>query len=360
MSWLNWFLTLYLLDVVLSFLVFEWVWKKTERLRIQDDRLGELFPAYARTDAKHMAKWRHTLFILTGGYIPRIIIGFPWFASCTIPAVISLLGHDRSKPLTGLRLAIIKQVNIFYSWSLVVLFGGYRMRREVRQNVDYSYYLGPNYKSQTGPKQISTIVMNHQSWIDDLIAVVYYYPAFLIKAEAKKAPCVEMILEGLRVMYVDRNASKEQRDKAIQDIIDRQTAVESDLDMNNMLIYPEGTQTNGKYLIPFKKGAFAGLKACRPVVLNYENHEWMNTAWDCYGFLEHVLLTFSCPHFTMATVIELPPFIPNDYLFETHKDKGDSKWEIYAWAVRDVMSKNSGKPKIESDPRDKQVFKKFM
>lgn len=34
----------------------------------------------------------------------------------------------------------------------------------------------------------------------------------------------------------------------------------------------------------------------------------------------------------------LPPFIPNDYLFETHKDKGREKWEIYAWAVREVMA----------------------
>lgn len=40
--------------------------------------------------------------------------------------------------------------------------------------------------------------------------------------------------------------------------------------------------------------------------------------------------------------IECPPFIPNDYLFETHKDKGKEKWEIFAWAVRDIMAKESG------------------
>lgn len=69
---------------------------------------------------------------------------------------------------------------------------------------------------------------------------------------------------------MERNASKEQRDKAIQDIIDRQTLIENDIDQKNMLIYPEGTQSNGKYLIPFKKGAFAGLKAVKPVVINYD------------------------------------------------------------------------------------------
>ena len=55
----------------------------------------------------------------------------------------------------------------------------------------------------------------------------------------------------------------------------------------------------------------------------------------------------------IANLQELPPFVPNQYLFETHKDKGESEWEIYAWAVRDIMSKASGKPKIECDARDK-------
>ena len=34
----------------------------------------------------------------------------------------------------------------------------------------------------------------------------------------------------------------------------------------------------------------------------------------------------------------MPPFIPNDYLYETHADKGEEKWQIYAWAVREAMS----------------------
>ena len=40
----------------------------------------------------------------------------------------------------------------------------------------------------------------------------------------------------------------------------------------------------------------------------------------------------------------MPPFIPNEYLFETHKGKSQTgdKWEIFAWAVRDAMCKASG------------------
>ena len=54
----------------------------------------------------------------------------------------------------------------------------------------------------------------------------------------------------------------------------------------------------------------------------------------------------------------LPPFQPNDYLFEQHKDKGAEKWEIYAWAVRDVMAKvgRFGKNDIKFGERI-QVYK---
>ena len=38
------------------------------------------------------------------------------------------------------------------------------------------------------------------------------------------------------------------------------------------------------------------------------------------------------------TVTVLPPLKPTKYLLETHKDKGKSDWEIFAWATREVMA----------------------
>lgn len=38
----------------------------------------------------------------------------------------------------------------------------------------------------------------------------------------------------------------------------------------------------------------------------------------------------------------MPDFKPNKYLLETHKDKGKDEWEIFAWAVRDVMARVGG------------------
>lgn len=59
--------------------------------------------------------------------------------------------------------------------------------------------------------------------------------------------------------------------------------------------------------------------------------------YDIMPFLPLIIMTMSYGWFT-CTVKVLPPFVPNDYLYTTHADKGKEPWEIYAWAVREVMS----------------------
>lgn len=64
----------------------------------------------------------------------------------------------------------------------------------------------------------------------------------------------------------------------------------------------------------------------------------MNQSYDCTTLWPLVILVLS----NWVNGFEktfYPAFIPNDYLFKTHADKGTEKWEIYAWAVRDFMAK---------------------
>ena len=62
----------------------------------------------------------------------------------------------------------------------------------------------------------------------------------------------------------------------------------------------------------------------------------------------------------VLTMTILPPFLPNEYLLKTHADKGKSDWEIFAWAVRDSMAKAGNFQLIDTDSRDKQIYKDFM
>ena len=49
-------------------------------------------------------------------------------------------------------------------------------------------------------------------------------------------------------------------------------------------------------------------------------------------------------------------------MLDTHKDKGNTDWEIFAWATRNAMCKGGGFKSIAcKDPiKDKIEFKKFM
>ena len=55
----------------------------------------------------------------------------------------------------------------------------------------------------------------------------------------------------------------------------------------------------------------------------------------------------------------LPVFKPNDYLFEKHADKGE-RWEVFAWAVRDVMLKTGGFKPCDQSLREKLAYEKYM
>ena len=91
----------------------------------------------------------------------------------------------------------------------------------------------------------------------------------------------------------------------------------------------------------FKRGAFAGEHTITPQYLKYR--ECM--VYSAFEVVEQglIMLLNLCwiPGFVCEVGV-LPTMFPTDYLYETHSDKGKDKWEIYAWAVREVIMKAGG------------------
>jgi lysophosphatidylcholine acyltransferase/lyso-PAF acetyltransferase len=116
-------------------------------------------------------------------------------------------------------------------------------------------------------------------------------------------------------------------------------------------VFPEGGTSNGSAILGFKKGAFSALLPVTPVVLKYKSEMFYN-AYDIIEYFPMFIMQNCVTDFT-CTLLELPPFIPNDYLFCNHATSGKEKWEIYAEAVRQVMSKASGIPTTEASQREK-------
>jgi hypothetical protein len=126
-----------------------------------------------------------------------------------------------------------------------------------------------------------------------------------------------------------------------------------------LLVFPEGGTTNGSGLIKFKKGAFWGEKAVKPVMLKYSLDGSVIPAYDTIPVLPLVILqlSWSC---LGCEVIELPEFHPTDHMFEIHADKGKERWEVYAWATRDLMAKAGGFELCDIPLREKVVYEEFM
>ena len=74
------------------------------------------------------------------------------------------------------------------------------------------------------------------------------------------------------------------------------------------------------------------------MILKYQLNGSVHAAYDIIELLVLAILQMS---WSCATVklLTLPDFEPTPYLFATHSDKGEHRWEIYAWALREAMMK---------------------
>ena len=133
----------------------------------------------------------------------------------TVVSVFSI-GHNFKKgPMkSGCRKWII---NFMYHvcTTLFLIVSG--MRTSVKYvDLDYSEYLGPNYKlNQKKIKRTSTIVCNHTSWLDTVVLIKSLRPAFAPSSEFRNVPILSTLIDSIDSIYIPRGGSEESRNKAL-------------------------------------------------------------------------------------------------------------------------------------------------
>lgn len=265
--------------------------------------------------------------------LPRIVMLILNASALVLSFKICLIGFDvRKLPIKlGCRQRMIRFFGHFFSMIMLFIAGMYTYAR--KKDVDYSYYLGPDYKKTMSKKVPSTLIANHVSWLDGFVFSRRIVPSFAPMEPLRHVPLVCTMCNALGSLYIPQGASQEIRDKTLSLIKERQELIqEGDGDYPPLLIFPEGTTSNGKQLFQFKKGAFLAEKKIRPYTLTYSNGT-VHPAWDNIDFLPFIIFFLSWGCYT-CRMQQLPDFEPNEYLFETHKDKGKNRWEVYSWALR--------------------------
>lgn len=124
-----------------------------------------------------------------------------------IVSIISI-GHDfRKGPMkNGCRKWII-----FFMYHVSVSFYLFTagMKTTLKyQDVDYSYYLGPEYKRKMKKiKRTSTIVSNHVSWLDPVVLLYNIRPAFAPSEEFRRVPLIGTLCEVIDSIFIPRGGS---------------------------------------------------------------------------------------------------------------------------------------------------------
>lgn len=155
------------------------------------------------------------------------------------------------QPRSKLSFTIYHWVIGFLSRCAFFVFGMYYMPiREV--NIKDIWC---DYKPLQDVSRAPIVISNHVSYLDMWILLhIRELPGFLAKQSITKFPVVSTYSMIQQCIYINRD-EKEQRDNILKKIVERCKLVEEGK-MGPLLIFPEGTTTNGRALMKFKKGAF--------------------------------------------------------------------------------------------------------
>eukprot|EP00922_Rhytidocystis_sp_ex-Travisia-forbesii_P048782 GHVS01072653.1.p1 GENE.GHVS01072653.1~~GHVS01072653.1.p1 ORF type:complete len:273 (-),score=27.32 GHVS01072653.1:1087-1833(-) len=114
------------------------------------------------------------------------------------------------------------------------------------------------------------VVSNHLSTLDVMYFMWSLYPSFVAKDAVNTNIFVGAFARHMRCLFVDRTCTNG-REEASQAIAKRQVELDSgnNCQLPSLVIFPEGTTSNGTTILPFKQGAFRSLVDISPVVLVY-------------------------------------------------------------------------------------------
>ena len=217
----------------------------------------------------------------------------------------------------------------------------------------YKKYFGPDYKIEYEGK-FCCYICNHTSFNDILLAMAIYGCGFISKAEVKNFPIVGKIAEGLQSVFVDRSNTVS-KEHTFDEIVRRQKEYMEGKPIMPFMIFPEGTTSSGRHLLPFKRGAFYSLLPIKPNIIlpNLNNEFHLGCGSTNVGINYGRTLTNL---YVQTEFIELPIMAPNDYMYTNFSSYGKEKWEIYKEVAREIMCILGGFKKSDKDLSDNDRY----
>lgn len=264
-------------------------------------------------------------------------------------------GQESFAHMTGIRRTIIVRSGRFLARAMLFMFGFYYIPVENRTSEEMQGLqlgLGDSEESQDGEAKVldnarpGAIVSNHVSYLDILYHMSASFPSFVAKRSVAKLPLVGLISKCLGCVYVQREYRSSDHKGVSGVVTDRLEAAHNNPNAPGLLLFPEGTTTNGGYLLPFKTGAFRARTPVQPVILKYPFRRF-SPAWDTISGARHVVLLM-CQYVNHLEVVRLPVYRP------TQKECSDPK--LYADNVRRLMAAEGDFTMSDIGLYEKRIF----
>ncbi|GAB2260372.1 hypothetical protein Droror1_Dr00011227 [Drosera rotundifolia] len=120
-------------------------------------------------------------------------------------------------------------------------------------------------KGRPAPREIAPIVVsNHVSFIEPIFFFYELFPTIVASDSHDSLPAVGTIIRAMQVIYVNRTSPLSR--KFAVDEIKRKASSDQ---FPRVLLFPEGTTTNGRSIISFQLGAFLPGYPIQPVAVRY-------------------------------------------------------------------------------------------
>ena len=242
------------------------------------------------------------------------------------------------------------------SW-LFFLNGISIYKKELEYEEIYKKYLGPEYTFDPNEKY-SLIISNHIGFYEVVAQMILNSAGFLAKNVVSNYCFVGPIAKGINCLFVKRE-NKENREKIFELLEERQRDFYEGKIKTPLCLFPEGTTTNGRYILKFKRGAFYSLLPIKPQIILLNKNENMSLAVGVGSVAYHYLRSL-CYFRHYMYYVDLPVIKPTDFMWENYKHFGNEKWEIYAEVTRKIMCEVSGLQESDKNFRDSQRYEKAL
>lgn len=272
--------------------------------------------------------------------LPRLVLIFAPVVFIVIPFGMLLgVGHDHNRPLTPWKQSFFNfMLKILARWILFGL-GFWWISIE-----------GRKFKGK-GENRPPFVISNHCGYLEILMyTYLFPVPAYVAKEDVQRYPVVGKFATMIGSMYVARTGS----DRAAQNTRIVEALMNKAENWNGtgpqILLFPEGTATNGRVLLEFKSGVFRSGAPVQPVILKHPASHF-NPVWEAINPYKH-FIRLMLQFFNRAHVTILPVYHP------TEEERADA--DLYAANVRQLIAEKGQFPLADGYPiREKTPWHDF-